>query len=348
MWRIFSTPRSVHGRRSRRSTVVCDGVGAMTDSHWTIPKGIHAKNGRYYRVHRHKWVGLTRVDEGLRALRAALLEVPIDAEPRTIGELLPRYLAEAEIAERTRQEYRRICEARLLHHFGRMPIATLTQVHVAKYLEKRKRDGASTMGNRERAVLSSAYEFGLRRGWATFNPCRGVRRNTESHRTRYVTDVEFREAFDAAPEPLQDVLALALLTGLRQGDLRALRREALSEAGISVKEGKTGKLRVVAWSDALRFFVRRALERQEALAARPADPRRHRRAHVVSQYVLTNRFGAPWTMAGLQTAFKRLATDWHFHDIRAKAASDAGHNILGHGSQMLGVYVRHQKVSALR
>jgi hypothetical protein len=84
------------------------------------------------------------------------------------------------------------------------------------------------------------------------------------------------------------------------------------------------------------------------MAARPADPRRHRRAHVVSQYVLTNRFGAAWTMAGLQTAFKRLGTDWHFHDIRAKAASDAGHNILGHGQQMLGVYVRHQKVSALR
>jgi hypothetical protein len=53
-------------------------------------------------------------------------------------------------------------------------------------------------------------------------------------------------------------------------------------------------------------------------------------------------------MAGLQTAFKRLGTDWHFHDLRAKAASDAEHNILGHGAGMLGVYVRHQKVKALR
>jgi integrase len=163
-----------------------------------------------------------------------------------------------------------------------------------------------------------------------------------------VSDAEFLEAFEAAPQPLQDALALALLTGLRQGDLRSLRREALTEAGITVEEGKTGKRKVIQWSDALSFFVRRALARQDDLAARPADPKKHRRARTASVYVLTNRFGEPWTMGGLQTAFKRLKTDWHFHDIRAKAASDAGHNILGHGAGMLGVYVRHQKVKALR
>jgi integrase len=229
-----------------------------------------------------------------------------------------------------------------------MPIASLTPAHVAMYLEKRKRDGPPHMGNRERAVLSAAYEYGLRQGWVTHNPCRGVRRNTERPRRRYVTDAEFLEAFETAPEPLQDVLALALLTGLRQGDLRALKREALSEAGISVDEGKTGKRKVIEWSDGLRFFVRRALERQETLAARPADPLKHRQARQVSQYVLTNRFGEPWTMAALQTAIKRLGVDWHFHDLRAKAASDAEHNILGHGAGMLGVYVRRQKVKALR
>jgi integrase len=216
------------------------------------------------------------------------------------------------------------------------------------YLEKRKRDGHPHMGNRERAVLSAAYEFAMRQGWANGNPCRGVRRNTERPRRRYVTDAEFLDAFEAAPEPLQDALALALLTGLRQGDIRAIRREDLRQDGIYVTEAKTSKRKVVAWSDALRYFVRRALDRQERLASRPADPKKHRQARVVSQYVLTNKFGEVWTMAGLQTAFKRLETDWHFHDLRAKAASDATHNILGHGAGMLGVYVRRQTVQALR
>jgi integrase len=320
----------------------------MTDSRSTIPKGVYQKNGRWYRVVKNKWMPLTRVDEGLTALRRALRSMPTSRPAGTVAELLAAYLPQAELAPRTRQEYERIADTRLAHHFGAMPITAVTSAHVAMYLEKRKRDGHGHMGNRERAVLSSAYEFAMRQGWANGNPCQGVRRNKERPRSRYVEDAEFLEAFEAAPEPLQDVLAVALLTGLRQGDVRALKREALTAAGIEVTESKTGKKKVIGWSDALSFFVRRALARQEAIAARPSDPRKHRQARQVSQYVLTNKFGEPWTMAGLQTAFKRLDTDWHFHDIRAKSASDAGHNILGHGAGMLGVYVRHQKIAALR
>ena len=325
----------------------------MTDSPWKIPKGVTRKGGRYYRIVRNRWIPLSRVDEGLRALRAALLEVPIERDPATIGELLPRYLAEAEITARTRDEYLRICEARLLHHFGRMPIRALTQVHVAKYLEKRKLDGAPVMGNRERAVLSGAYQFALRKGWATSNPCQGVRRNKERPRKRYVADAEFLVAFEAAPEALQDFLAIGLLTGAREGDLRKLKRTDLTPEGILIVEGKTalstGKTRLVAWSDALRFFVRRALERQDHIAGKDADPRKHRQVRPVSECVLANRFNEPWTESAIQSALKRLPRDgWHFHDLRGKAASDASHNILGHGVQMLGVYVRHQKVAALR
>lgn len=320
----------------------------MTASDSTIPKGVYQKNGRWYRVVRNKWVALTRVDEGLAALRKALRETPTDRPATTIAELLAVYLPQAEIGQATRLEYERIADTRLAHHFGTMPITALTPKHVAMYLEKRKRDGHPHMGNRERAVLSAAYEFAMRQGWANGNPCRQVRRNKELPRRRYVEDAEFLEAFEAAPEPLQDALALALLTGLRQGDLRAMRREDLKDDGIHVTEAKTGKRKTVQWSDAIRFFVRRALERQETIAARPADPRKHRQARKVGDYVLTNKFGEAWTMAGLQTAFKRLGTDWHFHDLRAKAASDATHNILGHGAGMLGVYVRRQSVKGLR
>jgi integrase len=296
-----------------------------------IPKGVYVRSGRYYRVLRNRWIALTLVSDGTAALSRSLraLQEPT-RRPNTVSELLAAYLAEAEIAPVTKREYERITDGRLVHHFGAMVIGAISQSHVAMYLEKRKRDGHGPMGNRERAVLSSAFEYGLRRGWVTCNPCRGVRRNTERPRSRYVSDQEFLEAFEAAPEPLQDVLALALLTGLRQGDLRALRREALREDGIYVVEGKTGRRRVIEWTDALRFFVRRSLERSRGA------------------YLLTNKFGRVWTLGGLQTAIKRMGVDWHFHDLRAKAASDADHNILGHGAGMLGVYVRHQKVKALR
>jgi integrase len=320
----------------------------MTDSPSKIPKGVYQKNGRWYRVVRNRWIALTRVDEGLLALRRALRETPTERPPVTVGELLAAYLPQAEITATTRREYERISDGRLAHHFGGMPIAAVGPSHVAMYLEKRKRDGHPHMGNRERAVLSAAYEFALRQGWAASNPCRGVRRNTERPRSRYVSDAEFLEAFEAAPEPLQDVMALALLTGARQGELRALRREDVREDGVYVRETKTGKVRVVHRTEAIDFFITRAVSRQESIAARPADPRRHRQARVRSESVLTNRFGLPWSMAGLQTAFKRLGVDWHFHDLRAKSQSDANHNILGHGAGMLRVYARRNRVQALR
>lgn len=320
----------------------------MTDSPSKIPKGVYQKNGRWYRVVRNKWIALSRVDEGLAALRVALREVPTTRPPRTIAELLASYLPQAEIAPETRRQYECIADGRLSHHFGNMPISAVSHAHVAMYLQKRKFDGHPHMGNRERAVLSSAFEFALRNGWAQGNPCRGVRRNTERPRRRYVSDAEFLEAFEAAPEPLQDMMALALLTGARQGELRALRREDLRDDGIYIREAKTGKSRLIGWSEALRFFVGRALTRQTTIAARPADPRRHRQVRRPSGYVLTNRFAEAWTLSGLQTAVRRLGVDWHFHDIRAKAASDAEQNILGHGAGMLGVYIRHKTVRALR
>lgn len=245
----------------------------MTDSPSTIPKGVYQKNGRWYRVVRNKWVALSRVDEGLLALRAALRSMPSAEKPRTITDLLTAYLPQAEIAPGTRREYERISDTRLAHHFGAMPIASLTAAHVAMYLEKRKRDGHSHMGNRERAVLSAAYEFAMRNGWAQWNPCRGVRRNRETPRRRYVSDAEFLEAFEAAPEPLQDVLALALLTGLRQGDLRALRREALTDDGIAVEEGKTGKRKARSPEHYAKMVkARKAKRARDSASATPPPP----------------------------------------------------------------------------
>jgi hypothetical protein len=76
----------------------------MTGSDSTIPKGVYQKNGRWYRVVRNKWVALTRVDEGLIALRRALRETPIDRPPATVGELLAAYLPQAEITDATRRD----------------------------------------------------------------------------------------------------------------------------------------------------------------------------------------------------------------------------------------------------
>jgi integrase len=288
----------------------------------SIP-GVFEKDGRYYKVVRNEWRPLSRIDEGIQALHRSLFELDI-ARPGTIGQMIDFYRASGmdSLKAATRARYALILK-RLDHHFGHIEIGQLKRSNVAVFLEaRRKRGRGSIAANRERAVLSSVHEFGLRQGWIEENPCRGVKRNAEKPRKRYVTDAEFSDAFARSPEPFQDLIAVAFLTGIRETDLINLKRvEHLKPEGIVFTESKTGKGHTKQWSDALRFFVRRAMERFPE-----------------SEYVLTNKFGMQWTVWAINSQKRRLNLDWAFRDLRSKAQSDSEHSVLGHGAVMEGVY----------
>lgn len=296
-----------------------------------LPPKVREKHGRYYFVHQGKWNPLTRVRDGATALYAALQAWTSD-RPATYGQLMSLYVARAlpELRPATQPEYLRIINARLQHHFGHMILNSLDSSAVAQYLEMRKASGAAVGGNRERAVLGSVISWGMRFGWCASNPCFGVRRNKETPSRRYVTDDELKAAIDRAPPALQDLLAVAFLTGLRQGDLRTLTRANVTDKGIELRQSKDGKLRVIEWSPALKHFIDRALARSKA------------------NFVFVGAAGRPFTMDGLQSAMKRLGPGFRFRELRPKAASDASHNVLGHDAQMLTRYVRAQHLKPVR
>lgn len=299
-----------------------------------LPAKVHEKNGRYYYVHQNRWNALSRVDEGIPALFRALQEHVSD-RPATYGQVMIRYLGEAlpELKPASRPEYERIITARLHHHFGHMILGTLEPHHVAQYLELRKQQEAPVGGNRERAVLGSVCSWAMRFGWLKSNPCHGVRRNRETPSRVYVTDAAFREAFDRASLALQDLVAVALLTGLRQTDLRMMLRTAVTADGLALRQSKDGKLRLIEWSDALKYFVRRAIGRSEAAG---------------SKWLFVTPRGLQWSVDGLQSAMRRWKPGFRFRELRAKAASDAEHNVLGHDAQMLSRYVRAQRLKPVR
>ena len=296
-----------------------------------LPAKVHEKNGRYYWVHQNRWHKLTRVDEGFPALFLALKEY-ISDRPATYGQVMIHFLAEAlpELRPASRPEYTRIITGRLHHHFGHMILGTLKPSHVAQYLELRKQQGAPVGGNRERAVLGSVCSWAMRFGWLDFNPCHGVRRNKETPSREYVTDEAYRAPFDRASPALQDLLAVALLTGLRQTDLRMMQKSAVTSEGLKLRQSKDSKLRLIEWSEALKFFVRRAMERSQG------------------PHLFVGPRGRPWSVDGLQSAMRRLGPGWTFRELRAKAASDAAHNVLGHDAQMLSRYVRAQRLKPVR
>jgi integrase len=282
-----------------------------------LPPKVHEKNGRYYYVHRNRWHGLSRVSEGETAMREALQGL-LSPSPRTFGDLFDQWLTVPhDLRPVTAREYRRIVEGRLSRHFGRMALGTLQPDHVAAYLEKR----GGVKANREIAVLSTVCAWAMRRQWLRWNPCHGVRRNRERPRRYYITDQELELALERAPAAVRDIMEAAYLTGLRQGDLRALRRFQLDDTGIHVQESKRERRIVIQWSPPLRLVVQRAL-------ARSAGP-----------FVFTNSRGEAWTLSGLQTAITRLGLPWTFHDLRAKAESD-------HATG-LGLMARYQRARIL-
>jgi hypothetical protein len=62
--------------------------------------------------------------------------------------------------------------------------------------------------------------------------------------------------------------------------------------------------------------------------------------HPELTHVFAGRYGAPWTQWAVHSQMRRLNVDWHFHDLRAKAATDAEHLVLGKQHSALATYRR--------
>jgi site-specific recombinase XerD len=298
----------------------------------SIP-GCTEKDNRVYKIVRNKWIKLTRTDEGLKALYRALAEFdPI--QPGTLGELMNVYQATGmdELRPATRKDYEKILP-RLAHHFGHIRVNRLSSKQIAMWLEARRKAGrGSVRANREFAVLSSIHKFGMRQGWVEFNPCRGVSRNKERPRSKVVTNEQFLDGFNKAPEAFQDLIAAAYLSGVRQTDIINWKRvEHLRPDGIHYVQSKTRKPHHVEWTDALRFFIRRAMERAPS-----------------SEYVFTNQHGQPWTIWAINSQKRRLELDWCFKDLRAKAQTDSPHSVLGHGAALEGIYRKTLRTRPVR
>jgi site-specific recombinase XerD len=304
-----------------------------------LPPKCHVKDGRYYYVDKNKWNGLSRVSEGVRELHRRLASLT-DAPPNTLAGIFAAYADNGmdELKPATRKQYDYFLFGILDHTFGHLTPHEIDDGTIAQYLEKRKREGAAVAGNRERACLSSVFEFAMRQGWARRNPCRGVRRNRERASKVHVESDDLAAAIDRAPVHFVPVLQLAYMTGMRQVDEIELRVSDITPAGIEYTESKTGKPVTHTWTPTLRKLIRGILETRAALDPQPAHDR-----------LLTNRFGQPLTMWGIISNMRRLKVKWSFRAIRPKAQTDgADRNVIGHMGQMRERYTRRRKLVPVR
>jgi integrase len=165
----------------------------------------------------------------------------------TVADLGARFLKDhlPRVRPATRRDYQQQVAVDILPALGRMKVAAVSHADVDAF-HHRISARAPTHANRVLACLSKMFSLAVRWGWRIDNPCKGVERNQETKRHRYLSGAELARLTTALVE-LRDrgaanAVRLLLLTGARRGELLAARWADFDlDAGVWVKPGSTTK-----------------------------------------------------------------------------------------------------------
>ncbi len=310
----------------------------------------HTHGGYYYQVppgEENSWDGKKTFRLGTKlsdayAMWADRLKYVEDAT--NVAALLDRYALQVIPTKKlTTQAQNRSAIKKVRVVFGKMNLLGIKPRHVYQYIDKS--DG-KTGARREMEILSHALTKAVEWGYIDKHPFKGeVRLTGEKSRTRYIDDWEVVECLTLVPKrksggvlAVQAYIRLAILTGMRRGDLLRLTMSDLRDDGIHVTPGKTeartGKRIIIGWSDEVHAAV--AMAKQ----ARPVK---------LSPFLFCNRLGKGYfnegtgRAGGWESAWKSFANRvmaetkvserFTEHDLRAKCASDA--DTLEHARQLL-------------
>jgi integrase len=290
---------------------------------------MHKKGDVYYYVTSgtpRKWIRLSASLAEAKMMWAQLEGGYSDATG-LFSALSARYITESldTLAESTRRQYR--IQANVLESvFGGMTLSEIKPTHIAQYLDNHK---SKTSANNEMALMSAMFEKALRWGLTEANPVKGVKRNTVGKRDRYITDEEFKAIREAAPDYIRCTMDIGYLTGMRISDILNVLMQDVTAEGLVVRQEKTGKRQLFTLTPEL----------EGAIAAAKGL-----RRTVRSMYLICNRKGLQVNYRTFQEAFAKVCVkvgieDVHFHDIRAKAATDAKklgqdyQSLLGHANR---------------
>ena len=167
--------------------------------------------------------------------------------------------------------------------------------------------------NREIAFLKRAYNVAIADGLLETNPVRQVKLLKENNaRVRYLTDVEEARLHAEASETHWPVVALALNTGLRRGELFGLRWDDVDFATniLTIPRTKAGRTRHVP----MNAEVRAILEARESRLRSPYVLARATGDRPLHSQNFVNRVFVPaLNRAGIE--------DFRWHDLRHTFAS---------------------------
>ncbi|MHB8438497.1 MAG: tyrosine-type recombinase/integrase, partial [Acidimicrobiales bacterium] len=175
--------------------------------------------------------GARDADDALRDLIEKQAPSRTDGVGATFGQLLDRWLEECErldLSPTTMRTYRAQIEGTIRPRLGKVPLNRLTAKHLDDLYGSMKAEGkvAKTIRNHH-AIISSALHQGVRWSWVRSNVAELAKPPRVAQRRVTAPSVEdVRSIIVAAEERdprLAPLLMLGALTGMRRGELCALR-----------------------------------------------------------------------------------------------------------------------------
>jgi integrase len=142
----------------------------------------------------------------------------------TVGDLIDRFKAEHLPKRRpsTIREYTSILDKLVRPELGRMKVADVEHIDIDR-LHRKISQRTPYRANRMAAVVSKMMNFAVKLKWRTDNPVRGLERNPEDQRERYLSPQELAALAAAlaghSDERSADAIRMLMLTGARRGEV---------------------------------------------------------------------------------------------------------------------------------
>jgi integrase len=262
----------------------------------------------------------------------------------TVKDLAERYLLEhaSKKRERGRIEDQSLVNQWVVPELGSLKVADVEFKYIDRLHRKITRGGKDrkptpVRANRTLALLSTMFNLAIRWKMRSDNPCKGVGRNYEDQRERYLDEDEIErlmKALDAHPnQRAADVIRLLLYTGARRGEvMRATWSQFVgldTDKAVWIKPSshtKTEKLHRVPLAEPAREFLLAMRNKADAEVAEynakrtVGQPKRDR-----SRYLFPGH-GTDGPIVDIKKSWAAIAAaaqikDVRIHDLRHSVAS---------------------------
>jgi len=297
---------------ARKSAQVRDGIYQRQDRAGFWISWTDAQGRRRYRktdaqnITQAKQI---RAAELLRVEQARILGFSPPGE-ETFAEVAARYLQyqKARLTPKAFEREESILSKHLIPFFN-CPLAGVRRQDAQRYITQRSGKASPYSIQKELNVLKHLLRLAVEWELIPFNPSQGVKSpRVPAGRVRYLQPKELHMLVAACPDWLRPVVALAVLTGMRRGEILNLRwlDVDLAQCRLFLPQTKNGEGRIVYLNEGARAV----------LSSVPREP----------ESSITNKIFGGLSPEQVSVTFVRVCrslkiVDFRFHDLRHTAAS---------------------------